>query len=153
MWVPIVCGKPWIVHRAISDPLAAFAASRNGSLHRQTSRVTVAFSNDAGATFGHPIQVDDGRPLGRVDVVLLDGRNALVSWLEQVGASASLRVRRVSADGGRGETMTIAESSAARSSGFPRMVRSGGEVIIAWRDSADPPKLRSAVLSVSPADS
>ena len=116
-------------------------------------RVTVAFSNDAGATFGRPIQVDDGRPLGRVDVVLQDGSAALVSWLEQVGASASLRVRRVSADGRRGETVTIAESSAARSSGFPRMVRSGGEVIVAWRDSADPPKLRSAILSVPPADS
>lgn len=34
------------------------------------SRVKVAFSSDSGATFGTPIVVDDGRPVGRVDVVL-----------------------------------------------------------------------------------
>jgi hypothetical protein len=111
-------------------------------------RVTVAFSTDAGATFGSPIRVDDGRPLGRVDVVLLDGGAALVSWLEQVGASASLLARRIGADGTRGETVTVAESSQARSSGFPRMVRSGGEVTIAWRDASEPPKVRTAVLSL-----
>jgi hypothetical protein len=114
-------------------------------------RVTVAFSTDSGATFGPPIQVDDGRPLGRVDVVLLGGGVALVAWLEQMEASASLRVRRMRADGGRGEAVTVSESSQARSSGFPRMVRSGAEVTIAWRDAAEPPKVRSAVLSVPPA--
>jgi hypothetical protein len=113
-------------------------------------RVTVAFSTDSGATFGPPVAVDDGRPLGRVDVVLLGGGAALVAWLEQVEASASLRVRRIRADGGRGDAVTVAESSQARSSGFPRMVRSGGEVTIAWRDAAEPPKVRSAVLSVPP---
>jgi hypothetical protein len=112
------------------------------------ARVTVAFSGDAGATFGSPIRVDDERPLGRVDVVLLDGDDALVAWLEQVGASASLRVRRVGADGSRGEAITIAESSHARSSGFPRMALSGREVTIAWRDAAEPPKVRSAVLAI-----
>lgn len=111
-------------------------------------RVTVAFSADSGATFGPPIRVDDERPLGRVDVVLLDGGAALVTWLEQVGASARLRVRRVRPDGKRGDAVTVAESSQARSSGFPRMVRSGDEIIIAWRDAAEPPKVRSAVVSV-----
>ena len=114
-------------------------------------RVTVAFSSDAGATFGSPIRVDDERPLGRVDLVLLDGGDALVAWLEQVGASASLRVRRVGADGSRGDAISIAEASQARSSGFPRMVRSGREVTIAWRDSAEPPKVRSAVLAIGAA--
>jgi hypothetical protein len=114
-------------------------------------RVTVAFSTDSGATFGPPIRVDDGRPLGRVDVVFLAGGAALVAWLEQVEAGASLRVRRMRADGGRGEAVTVAESSEARSSGFPRMVRSGGEVTLAWRDAAEPPRVRSAVLSVRPA--
>jgi hypothetical protein len=111
-------------------------------------RVTVAFSRDAGATFGAPIRVDDGRPLGRVDVVLLEGGVALVTWLEQVEASASLRARRVRADGIRGDAVAVAESSPARSSGFPRMVRSEGEVTIAWRDADEPPRVRSAVLTV-----
>jgi hypothetical protein len=36
-----------------------------------TPHVKVAFSDDAGATFGVPIQVDDGNTIGRVDALLL----------------------------------------------------------------------------------
>ncbi|MBI2403747.1 MAG: exo-alpha-sialidase, partial [Gemmatimonadetes bacterium] len=45
-------------------------------------RVSVAFSTDAGATWGAPIRVDDGRPVGRVDLEMLADGSALVSWLE-----------------------------------------------------------------------
>jgi hypothetical protein len=111
-------------------------------------RVAVAFSADAGATFGAPVTVDEGKPLGRVDVVVLEDGAALVSWLEQSEKGARLRVRRVAPEGTRGEPLTVAESSAARSSGFPRLALSGGEVIIAWRDGSEPPKVRTAVISV-----
>jgi hypothetical protein len=33
--------------------------------------VQIAFSTDAGATFGKPVRVDDGQPIGRVDVLRL----------------------------------------------------------------------------------
>ncbi len=108
--------------------------------------VNVAFSSDAGASFGAPNVVDDGRPLGRVDVVLLGDGTGLVSWLEQAEKGTELRVRRVAPDGARGEALTVADSSAARSSGFPRMVESGGEVVLAWRDAAEPPRVRTALL-------
>ena len=111
------------------------------------SRVKIAFSSDSGATFGEPIIVDDGRPLGRVDLVQPKGEAALVSWLEQTDKGAALRVRRVTARGQRGPALTVADSSAARSSGFPRMAESAGEVVVAWRDSAEPPKVRTAVLT------
>ena len=110
------------------------------------SRVKVAFSSDSGATFGDPIVVDDGRPLGRVDVVLPKGEPALASWLEQTDTGAALRVRRVAPDGRRGAAVTVADSSAARSSGFPRMVESAGEVVVAWRDSGKAASVRTAVL-------
>lgn len=114
-------------------------------------KVKVAFSSDSGASFGSPIALDDGRPLGRVDVVLLDDGDALVSWLEQgEKGAARLRVRRMASDGPRGATATVAESSGARSSGFPRMVRSGPRVILAWRDAADPPKVRTGILDLAP---
>jgi BNR repeat-like domain len=113
------------------------------------SRVKVAFSSDSAKTFGAPIAVDDGRPLGRVDVVVLSSAAALVSWLEQTQKGTELRVRRVSPDGTRGEALTVADSSAARSSGFPRMVRSHDEVVLAWRGAAEPPSVRSAVLTGS----
>jgi hypothetical protein len=108
--------------------------------------VKAVFSADSGATFGAPIVVDEGRPLGRVDVVLLDDGAALVSWLDQGEKSARLRVRRIPESGAPGEPLTVAESSGARSSGFPRLVKAGSEVVIAWRDAADPPKVRTAAL-------
>ncbi len=113
----------------------------------EKSRVKLAFSSDSGATFGSPVVVDDGRPLGRVDVVLFADGAALVSWLEQAEKGTELRVRRVASDGTRAESLTVADSSSARSSGFPRMVESRGEVILAWRDAGEPPRVRSAVLS------
>ncbi|HET9315567.1 MAG TPA: sialidase family protein [Vicinamibacteria bacterium] len=114
----------------------------------EKSAVMVAFSTDSGATFAAPVVVDDGRPLGRVDVVMLAEDVALVSWLEQVENRARLRVRRVSSRGAPAEPFTVAESSGARSSGFPRMARAGDEVVIAWRDAAEPPRVRTAALRI-----
>jgi hypothetical protein len=109
--------------------------------------VKLAFSDDAGATFGAPIVVDDARPLGRVDVVMTDDGTALVSWLAQGdGGAATLRLRRFARKGARGEAATVAVSTGARSSGFPRLARSGDRVVIAWRDAADPPRVRTAIL-------
>lgn len=118
-----------------------------------TPKVKLAFSGDSGATFGDPLPVDDGRPLGRVDVVLLDADTALVSWLEQgEKGAATLRLRRVARDGSRGDAATVAVSTGARSSGFPRMARSGGRVVLAWRDAAEPPRVRTALLEVGERD-
>jgi hypothetical protein len=100
-------------------------------------RVRMAYSSDAGASFGPPVQVDDGRPIGRVDVIMLEGGAALVSWLEEVRQGAEVRVRRVEPSGERGPSMAIARSSAGRPSGFPRMARAGDRVVIAWRDPED----------------
>jgi hypothetical protein len=83
-----------------------------------------------------------------VDVVVLAQGGALVSWLEQGQRGTELRVRPVTADGGLGDPLSIADSSSARSSGFPRMVRSGSEVTVAWRDGAEPPRVRTAVLTL-----
>lgn len=117
---------------------------------REQSRVQVAFSDGGGTAFGPPFRVDDGRPLGRVDVALLPGGDALVSWLEQKRPGAELRVRRVSRAGSRGQARVVAGATAARSSGFPRMERTGSEVVFAWRDAGEPPRVRTAVMSLAP---
>jgi sugar lactone lactonase YvrE len=94
--------------------------------------VKLAFSNDAGETFGQPVAVDDGNPTGRVDVLLLDDGGALVCWLEKLPEGGAVRVRRVRPDGKLDEAVTVAPSGTARSNGFPQMVRAGGELIFAW---------------------
>ena len=110
--------------------------------------VKVAFSGDAGETFGAPIVVDDARPLGRVDVAMADGGTALVSWLAQGEAgAATLRMREFARDGARGDADTLAVTTSARSSGFPRIARSGGRLVVAWRDTAEPPRVRTAILT------
>jgi len=101
-----------------------------------TPRVRVAFSGDAGATWGAPIEVDDGAPLGRVDVLLLGDGSALVSWLEAAPGEtdALVRIRRVFPSGRRTASADLALTAAARSSGFPRMAAGDGGIVISWTD-------------------
>ena len=113
-----------------------------------SARVKVAFSSDAGATFGSPVRIDDGQPAGRVDVALLRDGSALVSWIERTGGdTAAVRVRHVTADGKPAPAITIATSSAARASGFPRMVLRGDDAIFAWTEPGKPSAIRLARLS------
>ena len=98
----------------------------------ETQHVFVAFSDDGGRTFAEPVRIDEGKPAGRVDIVMLDENTALVSWLEQTPAGAEIRVRRVERGGTMQQSMKVADSAAARSSGFARMARSGDSVWIAW---------------------
>lgn len=98
-----------------------------------SARVHVAFSRDAGATFAAPVRVDGGTPAGRVDVALLPDGAALVTWVERVGGDvAAVRARRVARDGTAGAPVTLATSSVARASGFPRTVIAGDRVYFAW---------------------
>ena len=100
----------------------------------ERQRVYVVFSDDGGATFGNAIAVDDGKPVGRVDVVMLDDSTAVVSWLEQTPAGAEIRARRVPRHGKPGPSVKIADTSAARAAGFARLARSGGNVWFAWTE-------------------
>ena len=96
------------------------------------ARVRVAFSTDAAATFGPPVQVDEGNPLGRAATVLLPDGAALVGWVEQREQGAEFRVRRVSPDGRSDASIKIASLAAGRASGYPRIARAGNRLIFAW---------------------
>ena len=110
-----------------------------------SARVKVAFSDDAGAKFGAPIRVDGGNPAGRVDVALLPDGGALVTWVERVGGdTAAVRARRIAPDGRPGATTTIASSTAARSSGFPKLAVTGSNVLFAWTVPTRPSTVRVA---------
>lgn len=115
-----------------------------------SARVQVAFSDDAGARFGPPTRVDGGNPAGRVDVALLQDGGALVTWIERVGGdTAAVRVRRIGHDGRAGAPLTIARSSAARASGFPRMALAGPDVVFAWTVPGRPSAIRIARTAVT----
>ena len=111
-------------------------------------RVKLAFSNDAGETFGEPVTVDDGNPVGRVDVLLLDDGSAIVCWLEKMSGGGEVRARRVRPDGRRDQAITVAPSGTARSSGFPQMARAGDTLVFAWTG----PRVLTAAWSLAATD-
>lgn len=109
---------------------------------RDLPRVNLAFSDDNGRSFGKPIRVDDGKAVGRADIVLLDQHTALVSWLESVGDHGEIRMKRVSKDGTTEESRGISGMALSRSSGFPQMSVHEGKVYFAWSDGK---RIRTAV--------
>lgn len=98
-------------------------------------RAFVAFSSDAGRTWGAPIRLDEGMALGRVDVELLDDDSAVATWIELAGGRSQLRLRRIDPSGGRSAALPVASVGEGRAAGFPRLARRGDELIFAWTES------------------
>jgi len=112
-------------------------------------RVNIAFSRDGGRTFASPYRIDDGVPLGRVAVELLDDRSALVLWMELLEENAGVMVRRVYPDGSISPAEKIADVSDSRSSGYPRMVRIDDAILFSWVEipvtSGEGSRVRTAI--------
>lgn len=119
------------------------------TMANQEAAVSLAFSTDAGRTFPRRVRIDDGDPLGRVDVVLLPGGDALAVWMEtDSGENATIRARRVHEDGRKEASFGIAATSADRASGFPRLERLGDEIYCAWTEPSEPSRVRLALLTI-----
>jgi hypothetical protein len=96
-------------------------------------RVFVSFLEDD--AFGEPIQVDEGAPIGRVDVVATSPDKVLVAWLEHAGTSGQWRARYVLSGGRVLDSQLLEEVDSGRSSGHLRMVRQGpGSALVALTD-------------------
>jgi hypothetical protein len=107
-------------------------------------RVQIAFSEDAGESFGPPLVIDDNRPVGRV-AVILDGAAALVTWVGQTASGEAVLVRRADRKGGLGPVRPVAPTSSDRAAGFPTMARAGDQVVWAWVEPGEPARLAAAV--------
>jgi hypothetical protein len=95
-------------------------------------RVEMAFSADAGATFSKAVIVSTGEAYGYASVAMDEGGGgAMVSWLERGGGAARLLVRHVAPDGTMGAVTQAAQGDRV-SLGYPRLVRAGNDVFIAW---------------------
>jgi hypothetical protein len=109
-------------------------------------RVRLATSDDGGETFGPPVQIDGGAPVGRVGVALLPDGAPVVSWLEGEGEAAEVRVRAVR-DGVPGEPVVAATVPAGRASGIPRVLAVGDRVLVAWTDPGAPVPVRTTAVA------
>jgi hypothetical protein len=119
-------------------------------------RALVAFSRDAGRTFGGPIRIDENGTLGRVGVEWLDDGRALVSWIEAAKGAAEFRVRRVEPSGAKSVSAVVAPMAIDRTGGYPRIARHGSDLVMAWTESTPAPapargnalRVRTAVAQV-----
>ncbi len=144
-----VSSDNWEMHGCpVNGPAVAASGNRVAvawfTAANDVPRVKLAFSTDAGASFGTPVIIDDGNPLGRLEVLLLDGGSALVSWLESAPEGSALRVRRVSAGGQRDAAVTVLPAGTPISNGFPQMLRAGEQLVFAWAAE----RVRTAVMPV-----
>jgi hypothetical protein len=105
----------------------------------------LAFSNDAGRTFGPRVRLDDTSTMGRVDVVLLDDGAAVVTWIDIAADGAALMARKVSQDGTKSGAVRVATLEGSRTSGYPRVARHADTLVFAWTDArGETPVVRTA---------
>lgn len=95
-------------------------------------RSWLAFSQDAGRTFGAPVRVDDDAALGRVQVALTKDGSAAVSWIEFGKGVSELRARRVTRNGSRSPAVRLAIGVGSQ---FPRMAAARDELVFAWMEN------------------
>ena len=108
----------------------------------------LAFSRDAGRTFGAPIRLDDGVSLGRVGVVLLPDRSAVAAYIEYADKRPQFRVRRIDSSGAKSAPITVAGIDDGRASGYPRIALHRGELVFAWIERNQGSQIRTAVAKV-----
>ena len=114
-----------------------------------TARVLLARSTDGGATFGAPVRIDEGHPIGRVAVVLDGQTEPVVAWLEQRSPEeAEVLVRRVIGTT-LSATRSLAKTSGARQSGFPRLAVQHDTLLATWTTPKPASQVHVARLSLS----
>ena len=97
-------------------------------------KVKVAFSDDDGVSFAPPLEIDNGAPSGRVDVVQQSNGSALVTWVEQTSQGEAVLICAVDAKLGCLNPSALFVSPTGRTVGFPRMALGRDGVFIAWTE-------------------
>ena len=114
------------------------------TMAQDTAKVKVAFSNNAGATFSEPIRVDEGNPLGRVNIAF-GTEGAVVSWLENKKQWAAIKLQKVTTAGKVGASKRLTKTSPSRASGFPILEKWNDQFLVAWTEIVDEEEERTTV--------
>ena len=97
-------------------------------------KVNVAFSGDDGVTFGKAIEIDNGAPSGRVDVIQQADGSALVTWVEYAEQGETILICAVDPNTGCKRPNVLAVSPVGRTVGFPRMALGDHGILVAWTE-------------------
>lgn len=122
---------PMLSARGRDVVIAWFTVKEDGG------KAFVAFSSDAGRTFGAPIRLDDAATLGRLDIQLLADSSAVATWIEYADGRSQLRARRIMPSGTTSPAVTVSDIARERSSGYPRVASNGSELVFAWTESQE----------------
>lgn len=117
-------------------------------------RVYAARAEASAPGFGEATVVDLGRPLGRVDNVMLSDGTHLIVWLEgsDKEKEGGLYLRAIAADGTLSKPAMIAPATTARAGGFPRLVllRDGPQpqLLLSFTRDGQPRQIATAIVAV-----
>ncbi len=117
------------------------------------ARVFARISVDAGTAFTAPVQIDLGRPIGRLETVALPDRSAVFLWLEMKSEknAAGLYARRLFPDGRLSAPQLLTTTTQARTGGFPRAaLRLDGSLVISFTQTGDSPQVRTLTFDPAP---
>ena len=114
-----------------------------------TPSVNVAFSNDEGASFEAPIRVDVSQPIGRVDLVWINDKEVMVSWIETSDMTTNILSRIVSKNGEMLEPRIISEIEPGRVSVYPQMEIVDDQLFFAWTESGNGGGIKSKWVPLS----
>ena len=136
----------WVVPGCPVNGPAMSAAGNNVAIAWYTApdnnpQVNVAFSNDAGRTFGKPLRLDEGSAIGRTDLLWLDKETVLVSWLEEGDESGNLELMIVHVSSGKTNTLESFSISSGRGSGYPKLALIEGFVFVTWTEPGEDGKV------------
>ncbi len=106
------------------------------------AQVRAAFSLNGGVTFGQPVQIDQGNPLGRVQIRFIGDGDAAAVWLEARGNHAEWMARRLTRQGFARRPVRLAVTTRTRDAGFSRLVAVGPELFLSWGEPGPEGKVR-----------
>ena len=92
-------------------------------------------TTDGGRSWDAPVRLDDASSLGHVDVEMLDDGSAVATWVEFAEGRGRLRMRRVERSGAKSPAIEVSGSGPGRVSGYPRLARSGNDLLFTWAEN------------------
>ena len=94
--------------------------------------VMVAFSSDSGESFGPSFRIDAGSATGRVDIAMINDKEAAVLWMQPKGEDEVIYLMKINSHGYTGNPIIISKTSPERASGFPQLELLGDTLYFAW---------------------
>lgn len=111
--------------------------------------VKMAMSNDNGENFSSPIIISNGNTNGRVGSTILENGNIVISWMETNEDTANIMLAVFDANGEELIRETIAETSAARASGFPVITNTHNQVVLAWTETGQTSQVKTSTIAMN----